>query len=77
VDETEADILIRPVVPSDLKEICVIDHESFPTPWSEESYLSEIDRAGMVFLTAIHKNEVVGFVTAFSVVDEGHIMKML
>ncbi len=76
MEETDDHILIRPVLSSDIKDICSIDRESFPTPWSEESYLSEIDSQGMVFLAALNKNKIVGFITAFSVVDKVHKMKI-
>ncbi len=59
---------------SDLWQVMRIDRYSFSTPWSEESFLREIQNPSSVTLVATLKSrEVVGFICASCTAEEAEI----
>jgi ribosomal-protein-alanine N-acetyltransferase len=56
-----------------LPEVMRIDRVSFPTPWSEHSYRSEICNAAAYYLVARRQGHIVGYAGAWLVIDEAHI----
>ncbi|NOZ26163.1 MAG: ribosomal protein S18-alanine N-acetyltransferase [Nitrospirae bacterium] len=69
-------VLIRDMTVSDLAEVTAIENESFSTPWSEASFLSELDNPGSVCLVALANGSLIGYVCASCIFDEGHILNL-
>lgn len=68
--------MIRKVETSDLAAILELEGVSFPTPWTLEMYLAEMTREGALFLAAREMEATVAYLCAFTVLDEGHLMKI-
>ena len=62
--------------PRDIGAIVEIEQSSFTAPWSERSFLNEIDNANSLANVALHENNVVGYVCTRYVLDEGHILNL-
>ncbi len=69
-------VRIREMTASDIAEVTAIENESFSTPWSEASFLSELGSTGSVCLVAVEDGSVIGYVCASCVLDEGHILNL-
>ena len=59
-----------------LAEILDIEKASFTTPWSVNSFLSEIFNPFSISLVALNGESVAGYICAFRVMDEGHILNL-
>lgn len=68
--KTAIDIL--PFSAGDENGIALIEAECFSKPWSKKTILGEASGQSL-FLTAKHKNAVVGYISFRSVLDEGYI----
>lgn len=60
----------------DVPAVAAIERTSFSLPWSETSFLNEIRKEHGVSRVAIAGDTVVGYVSAESVLDEGHILNL-
>lgn len=71
------EILLREGVPTDLHAIARLEHASFSDPWPREALLAElqVDRLRRP-LVAETDGTVVGFLMAWSVADELHIINL-
>ena len=69
-------VFIRKAGREDLAGVLCIERESFPTPWSEAMYVAEFARGSSVFLAAEEEGSVIGYALAWTVLDEGHILKL-
>ncbi len=80
-------IVVSPLKKTDIQEIMDIERQSQPEPWSEESFLEEIDRPGSFLLGArLVKGDnpalpdtspgVAGFICFWSVADEIQILNI-
>jgi len=74
---------IRPAQPHDLDAILALEQASFPSPWSGEMYALEFERELGVFLVAeeiatgvARTEELIGYVCAWVVEDECHLLKL-
>lgn len=61
------------LAPEHLDAVMAIERLSNPSPWSVESFRSEIINPQSVFLVAISGSETVGFGGIWLVVDEAHV----
>lgn len=67
-------ITFRPLAEADLSDVLVIEHLSFPSPWSRASFVHEL-RSPHSRLTAAEKQgRVVGYLCCWQVADEVHIL---
>ena len=66
--------LIREATTADLAPIVTIEAAVFPDPWTIEAF-RVFQRAGQI-LVAVHEDEVVGFVIARAMLDEGEILNI-
>jgi len=71
------EILLREGLPTDLHAIARLERESFADPWPREALLAElqVDRLRRP-LVAENDGTVVGFLMAWSVADELHVINL-
>jgi ribosomal-protein-alanine N-acetyltransferase len=50
-----------------------IENEIFPSPWSMESFIGEINNEAANYIVMTHDDEVIGYGGMWKVLDEGHI----
>ncbi|HZK55069.1 MAG TPA: ribosomal protein S18-alanine N-acetyltransferase [Desulfosporosinus sp.] len=66
--------LVRPMKLDDLEIILEIEHASFSTPWTLESFTSElIDNEYARYLCLELEGKVIGYMGLWFILDEGHI----
>jgi ribosomal-protein-alanine N-acetyltransferase len=69
-------LIIRDMWWSDIPQVLKIERVSFSTPWNEMAFLNEIYNPSSITKVAVYENEVVGYICASSVIDEGHILNI-
>ncbi|WP_368293925.1 ribosomal protein S18-alanine N-acetyltransferase [Dehalobacter sp. TBBPA1] len=72
--EPEAEVIVRPMQLEDIPSIVAIEEVSFATPWTTESFTSELKNnvlANYFCLELDHK--VIGYIGLWIVMGEGHI----
>lgn len=67
------DFLIRRMTLEDVDAVASIEAATFPTPWSRDAFVSEMNNVAARYLVAEAAGEVVGFAGAWIVLDESHI----
>jgi len=68
---------ITPMVPADLAEVMELEHGSFSTPWSEESFLAELEKEfSHVYVARAEDGVLVGFVCFWALYGEAHILNI-
>jgi len=72
----EKRIIIRNARPQDLAVIGRIERISFPTPWTDPMYRAELSRETTLFLALEVGGELAAYVCAWTVREEGHILKI-
>ncbi|HEY8552262.1 MAG TPA: ribosomal protein S18-alanine N-acetyltransferase [Thermaerobacter sp.] len=69
-----AEIRIEPMTPGDLPGVLAIERRSFPTPWSERAFVSELrDNLYADYIVARHDGRVVGYAGMWCILDEAHV----
>lgn len=82
-----AEITVSPLRKSDIPQILEIENESQPEPWTERSFLEEIDNPRSTVLTArevtsqgpgtvVSSNEIAGYICFWTVVGEIQILNI-
>ena len=67
-------IVIRDMYLADLDAVLVIERSSFPTPWSRQSFLSElVDNTFAVYLVLEFCGRVVAYGGMWLILDEAHV----
>ena len=69
-------VSVRPYSALDLPAILEIEQASFPVPWKEAFFLSEIQNPCSCFLVARQENQVTGYLCAWLVADEVQILRI-
>jgi ribosomal-protein-alanine N-acetyltransferase len=72
----EKEIFIRRMEEEDVPAVAAIERNSFSLPWSDTSFLNEIRKEHGISRVAVVGDTVVGYVSAESVLDEGHILNL-
>lgn len=68
------EVIIRTMIEKDLDDIMLIEKDAFTTPWSKESFLSEITHNKLAkYIVAEVDNKAVGYGGIWLILDEGHI----
>lgn len=68
------DVIIRGIKEEDIDDIVEIEEEAFSTPWSRESFITEIrDNLLAKYIVAEVDNKVVGYGGIWLILNEGHI----
>jgi [ribosomal protein S18]-alanine N-acetyltransferase len=69
-----AELEIRPMIESDLDAVVAMEVACFPDAWSRESFESEVNDPQIHWpLVAFHRNELIGYLVVWYVLDEAHI----
>ena len=68
-----SDIIVRKMRPEDLFQVCEIEKDNFSLPWSEKSFLESMERDDTLFLVALDREEVAGYLGCYCVAGEGEI----
>ena len=58
---------------SDVPRVMEIERQSFPTPWSESAYITEISNQSACYVVARLEGDVVGYAGMWVIMDEAHI----
>ncbi len=66
-------IEILPMSKEHIAQIAKIEKECFSQPWSEKALSEELTNDSAVFLTAVFNGEVIGYIGANFIIDEGYI----
>jgi ribosomal-protein-alanine N-acetyltransferase len=72
--ETDPKIRPEPMTPADLDEILAIEKASFAMPWTREMFVREISSRTARALVFRDRNEIVGYLCFWEVLDEAHLM---
>jgi len=67
-------VLLRPLVASDLPAVLPIEQVSFPVPWTQASFLHELHNPHGRLLAAEWAGQVIGYLCCWLVADEVHIL---
>ncbi len=70
------EIIIRKMAEKDIPNIMKIERMSFSTPWSENAFLNEIYKPYALTKVALLKDNLVGYICANLIVNEGHILNL-
>lgn len=66
--------IIRSMTSADLDAVTAIEAETFPIPWSRESFRQELERnVAARYLVAEKEGRVIGYAGAWIILDESHI----
>ncbi|MEW6068461.1 MAG: ribosomal protein S18-alanine N-acetyltransferase [Nitrospirota bacterium] len=60
----------------DIPDILEIERRSFTTPWSETSFLNELQKTFSITKVAVLENHIIGYFCANYIFDEGHILNL-
>ncbi|MFH1843056.1 MAG: ribosomal protein S18-alanine N-acetyltransferase [bacterium] len=73
----QANVQVRPGLPADLRRIEEIENQVFADPWSRMALLTELqtDRFRVPFV-AVQAEQVVGYLMAWRVMDQLHILNL-
>ncbi|HEY8395030.1 MAG TPA: ribosomal protein S18-alanine N-acetyltransferase [Thermaerobacter sp.] len=68
------DIEIAPMTPGDVPLVLAIERRSFPTPWSERAFVSELrDNLYADYIVARFEGRLVGYAGMWCILDEAHV----
>ncbi|NPV26111.1 MAG: ribosomal protein S18-alanine N-acetyltransferase [Firmicutes bacterium] len=73
IEGDEVNFKIRKMMAEDLDDILRIEQVSFPTPWSRQAYLSELQNDFAYYVVAVVDEQVVGYAGMWLLVDEAHV----
>lgn len=72
--EPFAQAIVRPMKEDDLERIMKIEQASFPTPWSEHAFLTELKENEYARYFCLEKDkQVIGYMGLWFILEEGHI----
>jgi [ribosomal protein S18]-alanine N-acetyltransferase len=71
-----SEILIRKMMASDIPHVLKIEQVSFSTPWSETAFFNEVYRPYSLSKIAALEGNIIGYICANYVIDEGHILNL-
>jgi len=69
-------IPIRDMLSDDVPAVAAIERTSFSTPWSENSFYSEVYGKYSIARVAVLSGRIVGYVIARLILDEGHLLDL-
>lgn len=68
------ELMIVPMAEEHLDQVLAIEQESFPTPWSRNSYLRELsDNQFAYYYVCLQGEKVLGYMGMWIIIDEAHI----
>ncbi len=70
------ELIIRPATRANLDAVHAIERESFPAPWRQEFFETELDAPGRFTLVATRDRRIIAYVFAMWIFDEMHVNKI-
>jgi ribosomal-protein-alanine N-acetyltransferase len=70
------ELIIRKMQEKDIPEILKIERISFSTPWTEVSFLNEIQNPYAILKVALSVEVIIGYICAHHILDECHILNL-
>lgn len=68
------DVEFRAMKLSDIDQVCEIEQEAFPTPWTAEAFYNELTTNMFAHYVVIEKEDrLIGYGGMWTVIDEAHI----
>lgn len=64
---------IRRMTLSDVDGVAAVEAATFPTPWSRDSFVSEMKNVAARYLVAEKDGQIIGYAGAWIIIDESHI----
>lgn len=72
--ESFAQAVVRRMKEDDLDALMKIEEVSFPTPWSQHAFLTELrDNEYARYFCLVQENRVIGYMGLWFILEEGHI----
>ena len=66
--------IVRRMTLEDVPQVHAIETATFPTPWSEQSFIDEMTKNVCArYMVAEEDGQVIAFAGAWMILDEGHI----
>jgi len=66
-------IFIQPLTQTHIKELYLLEKASFSEPWSEITFLKELENPQAHYLIAVKDGALVGYAGMWVILEEGHI----
>lgn len=66
-------VTVRPMRGADIEHVSRIERQSFPTYWSTQAYVTELQNPCAVYLVAVVDDRIVGYGGQWVIMDEAHI----
>lgn len=57
----------------DVRDVTIIEKESFSVPWSENSFSESLEQKNSIFLVAIEDDEIIGYLGCYKIFNEADI----
>lgn len=68
------DFVFRSMLLEDIEQICEIEKEAFPTPWSAEAFYNELVNNHFAYYLVLESNgEILGYGGMWTIMDEAHV----
>lgn len=67
-------MIIREMTKDNLSDVLKIERKSFTHPWSENAFLSELEKADSYCFVALTDDEIIGYAVMSTVLDEGDLL---
>lgn len=68
-----SEIIIRRMTMADVDGVAAVEAATFPTPWSRDAFVSEMNNVAARYLVAEKDGRVIGYAGAWIILDESHI----
>ncbi|HHX63002.1 MAG TPA: ribosomal protein S18-alanine N-acetyltransferase [Epulopiscium sp.] len=69
-------ISILPFTREHIAEVCILEKTAFSDPWSEMTFIKELENPQAYYFIAIKDEKIVGYAGMLVILDEGHIMNI-
>lgn len=69
-------ITIQPLTKEHISELYILEKAIFSEPWSEMTFVKELENPQAYYFIAIKDEKIVGYAGMCTILDEGHIMNI-
>lgn len=74
IENMESEVLFREMISEDVPAVGIVERLSFDTPWSDESFLSELLYNQLAWYYVLeYKGQIIGYGGFWAIAGEGHI----
>ncbi len=68
--------MIEPLTKEHVSELYILEKASFSEPWSEMTFIKELENPQAYYFIALKDEKIVGYAGMCTILDEGHIMNI-